>query len=167
MKRPFKKGDKGSEVKAIQEKLKDRGFFDAPADGVFGSKTEKAVRAFQTDQRLVADGLVGPQTSNLLLSQFKFDNYARRVGSHGSHDWFEWKVFMNEPDEKLDKVASVEYRLHETFPDPIRVVEDRSSRFAVESAGWGRFWIFITVYLKDGKETVTQYYLDLGKPWEG
>lgn len=164
--KPFKKGDKGPDVKEIQQKLKTLGLYDAPADGDFGPKTEMAVKAFQADNNLLVDGIVGPQTWNLLFSQFKFANYARQVGKRGDYNWFQWKVFMDEPDEKLDRVAAVEYRLHETFPNPIRVVEDRASKFTLESAGWGEFWIFITVYLKDEKEAVTQHYLDLGKTWE-
>jgi transcription initiation factor IIF auxiliary subunit len=96
---------------------------------------------------------------------FRFDNYSRRVGSREKYEWFEWKVFMDEPAEKLGKVRSVEYRLHKTFPNPIRIVEDRNSRFALKSAGWGEFWIFITIYLNDGTEEHTKYYLDLRKPW--
>jgi peptidoglycan hydrolase-like protein with peptidoglycan-binding domain len=165
MRKPFKKGDEGPDVKEIQLKLKELALYDAPADGVFGPKTEMAVKAFQSDNNLMVDGIVGPQTWNLLFSQFKFTNYARHVGRRGDYDWFQWKVFMDEPDEKLDGVTAVEYRLHETFPDPIRVVEDRASKFALESAGWGEFWIYITVYLKEGTEAVTQHYLDLRKTW--
>ena len=96
---------------------------------------------------------------------FKFNNYSRHVGSRGDYEWFEWKVFMDESPEILDKVQSVEYRLHETFPNPIRIVEKRQSQFALKSAGWGQFWIFITIYVKDGTEEHTKYYIDLSKPW--
>jgi transcription initiation factor IIF auxiliary subunit len=97
--------------------------------------------------------------------KFKFNNYSQYTGKYGSYDWFKWKIFMDEPIEKLDKVESVEYRLHETFPNPIRTVEDRDSRFALRAVGWGEFKIFITVYLKDGTEVYTEYDLDLGKSW--
>ena len=100
-----------------------------------------------------------------MLPEFNFDNYSRHVGSREEYERFEWKVFMDESPEKVDKVRSVEYRLHKTFPSPIRIVEDPKSRFALRSAGWGEFWIFITIYLKDGTEKHTKYYLDLGKPW--
>ncbi len=97
--------------------------------------------------------------------QFKFDNYSRRIGGGGKREWHEWKVFMDETADKLDKVSSVEYRLHETFPNPIRIIKDRNSRFALSSAGWGNFTIFITVYLDDGTEIPTKYFLELRKSW--
>lgn len=72
---------------------------------------------------------------------------------------------MDEVPEKIDKVSSVEYRLHPTFPEPIKTVKNHNSRFALGSAGWGTFTINITVYLKDGTEVNTTYDLDFGKPW--
>lgn len=97
--------------------------------------------------------------------RFRFNNFSRHVGSRGNYEWFEWKVFMDEPPENLANVKSVEYRLHESFPNPIRIVVDWNSQFALRSEGWGEFWILITIYLKDGTEEHTKYYLDLSKPW--
>lgn len=56
------KGDKGAEVKEMQEDLIDLGFScgEAGADGDFGSDTEKAVIAFQAANGLDDDGLYGP-----------------------------------------------------------------------------------------------------------
>ena len=96
---------------------------------------------------------------------FKFDNFARHVGSRRGYDWYEWMVFMDEPADKLQQVASVEYRLHPTFANPIRHVDDREARFALKSDGWGEFRIFITIYRSDKREEQTHYELDLGKAW--
>jgi len=71
---------------------------------------------------------------------------------------------MDEPSERLDLVDHVEYRLHETFFEPIRVMRDRKSLFAVDSSGWGEFVINITIYLKTGAEAYVKYELDLSKP---
>jgi N-acetylmuramoyl-L-alanine amidase len=56
----------GADVIKLQEKLKAAGMAITVADGVFGSGTDKAVKAFQTKNNLVADGLVGPATMKLL-----------------------------------------------------------------------------------------------------
>lgn len=62
----LRKGSKGELVAKLQNKLKDAGFDPGAADGVFGPKTEAAVRAFQQQKGLAVDGVVGPQTLGAL-----------------------------------------------------------------------------------------------------
>ena len=52
----YKKGDKGEIVKQIQRAL------HLLPDGIFGKITEEAVRAFQSENGLKVDGIVGPAT---------------------------------------------------------------------------------------------------------
>lgn len=52
----------GSDVRKLQEKLKAAGFAISVADGVFGTGTDKAVKEFQKQKSLVADGIVGSKT---------------------------------------------------------------------------------------------------------
>ena len=40
-------GDRGSQVRRLQEQLSDRGFYPGAIDGVYGRQTENAVRDFQ------------------------------------------------------------------------------------------------------------------------
>jgi len=54
-------GDRGVEVRQLQEKLAAIGF-DIIPDGVFGPVTQAAVIDFQAENGLVPDGIVGPQT---------------------------------------------------------------------------------------------------------
>ena len=60
-----KKGNKNATVKFLQECLNKKGYQIA-IDSNFGPTTEKAVKDFQTKNNLVADGIVGPKTWNLL-----------------------------------------------------------------------------------------------------
>lgn len=55
-------GSRGTEVRAIQEKLKERGLYNGSVDGIYGTQTQKAVRAFQKQQGLTQDGIAGPAT---------------------------------------------------------------------------------------------------------
>ncbi len=57
-----KVGSTGNEVKAIQEALKERGIYNGSIDGKFGKGTQDAVKKFQKQQGLSADGICGPQT---------------------------------------------------------------------------------------------------------
>lgn len=55
-------GDSGSAVRDVQERLARLLSFDVAVDGRFGSRTQAAVRAFQRERGLPADGVVGPET---------------------------------------------------------------------------------------------------------
>lgn len=57
----LKKGSKGNDVRWIQYALTHKGY-SLVCDGIFGTKTDETVRAFQTDHGLVVDGIVGPAT---------------------------------------------------------------------------------------------------------
>ena len=60
----LRKGDKGADVKDLQKKLLALGYTlpKYGADGDFGKETEAAVKAFQQDNGLQADGVVGQKT---------------------------------------------------------------------------------------------------------
>lgn len=62
----YKKGSSGAVVSQIQTKLKNWGYYDGDVDGIYGSATERAVRAFQRKNGLTADGKVGAQTLEAL-----------------------------------------------------------------------------------------------------
>lgn len=55
-------GSTGSEVKQIQTKLKNWGYYNGSVDGVYGSGTESAVKSFQKKNGLTADGIAGSTT---------------------------------------------------------------------------------------------------------
>ncbi|MBP6884397.1 MAG: peptidoglycan-binding protein [Candidatus Pacebacteria bacterium] len=61
-----KLGDRGANVLAIQKILKDRGYLKATPNGTFGPSTQKAVRAFQSANKIYAGGGVGPATLRVL-----------------------------------------------------------------------------------------------------
>ena len=64
----LERGSKGSEVKKLQNRLKDLGYLDGSVDGDFGEKTEAAVIDFQQNNGLTADGKAGTATQNKIYS---------------------------------------------------------------------------------------------------
>lgn len=55
-----------SQVKTVQTKLKNWGYYTGVVDGIYGSKTKSAVVSFQKKNGLTADGIVGPKTAAAL-----------------------------------------------------------------------------------------------------
>ena len=70
----LKKGASGSKVKELQKLLIDRGYSCGTkgADGKFGNDTLAAVKAFQKDNGLKADGVVGESTWEALEEEQKY-----------------------------------------------------------------------------------------------
>ena len=58
----LKRGSTGADVKNLQSKLIEMGYLTGKADGIFGSKTTAAVKAFQKANQLKADGVAGAKT---------------------------------------------------------------------------------------------------------
>ncbi len=57
-----KYGSSGDEVRRVQKKLQELGYYTGSVDGIFGSNTQKAVKSFQRNVGLTADGIVGKAT---------------------------------------------------------------------------------------------------------
>lgn len=58
----LRRGDRGEEVRQLQQQLNDAGYNCGKVDGIFGSGTESSVKALQADNGLKADGICGLKT---------------------------------------------------------------------------------------------------------
>lgn len=59
-------GDKGDEVRRLQEELARYGYYEGDIDGVYGNQTRRAVEEFQYQHGLSADGMAGRITLTVL-----------------------------------------------------------------------------------------------------
>lgn len=55
-------GSTGSDVTELQKQLKNNGYTDLAVDGIFGTKTQAAVKDYQQKNGLAVDGIVGTNT---------------------------------------------------------------------------------------------------------
>ena len=76
-------GAAGEAVRELQIALQETGQDPGPIDGVFGSQTEAAVKAFQAERGITVDGVVGPITWRNIDEFAEFDEPVLREGSTG------------------------------------------------------------------------------------
>ncbi len=93
---------RGDAVYSLQQRLVELGYLNAGgADGAFGGGTEKALKQFQADEGLTADGVAWPQTIQRL-----------------NHDFGPWETVKEmtrtEPGERRRVCKDCGYEQHET-----------------------------------------------------
>ncbi|MEG1890415.1 MAG: peptidoglycan-binding protein [Clostridia bacterium] len=64
-----KKGDSGSAVRDVQQRLKELGYYTGSVDGDYGGGTQEAISLFQQQNSLSADGVAAKETLALLFSE--------------------------------------------------------------------------------------------------
>ena len=78
-------GSSGEQVKTLQNRLKELGYYHGNVDGNFGEGTETAVMAFQQNNNLTVDGKAGPATQRVLYGSKTNITYASmRQGDEGN-----------------------------------------------------------------------------------
>lgn len=82
-------GSRGTEVRNIQQRLKDWGYYKGSVDGIYGTKTRAAVIAFQKKQGVTADGVCGSVTLELIGLPTGKDTSSTSVstGGYSSSDY--------------------------------------------------------------------------------
>lgn len=62
----LKYGSRGTQVKTVQTRLKNWGYYKGNVDGIYGWRTRSAVVSFQRKHGLKADGIVGDATAKAI-----------------------------------------------------------------------------------------------------
>lgn len=124
-----KMGSTGSEVKEIQGRLKEWGYYNGSVDGIFGIATRNAVMKFQEANGLVADGVVGSKTlaamgiSNTdVYSSADYELLARIISAEARGETYLGQVAVG---------AVVLNRMeHPSFPDTLAGVVYQNGAFS-------------------------------------
>lgn len=137
-----KLGSRGDEVRKIQNKLKSLGFFDGAVDGIYGVKTQRAVRQFQKSVGITADGIAGQKT--LLYLGLGSGGGSSSTGGYSSSDvYLLAKVIAAEArgESYTGQVAVGAVVLNRvdssSFPDTVAgVVYQKGAFSAVTDSNW-------------------------------
>lgn len=136
-----KLGSRGEEVRKIQKKLKELGFYNGSVDGIYGNATKQAIIAFQKSCGITTDGIAGKKT---LLYLGLGDSSSTSSGKYSESDI-----------ELLAKLISAEARgesyigqvavgavvlnrvAHASFPDTIAgVIYQKGAFSCVNDSNW-------------------------------
>lgn len=134
-------GSRGDEVRRIQTKLKSLGFFNGTIDGIYGVKTQSAVKRFQKSVGITADGIAGNKT---LLYLGLGGSTTASAGGYSSNDvYLLAKVIAAEArgESYTGQVAVGAVVLNRvdssSFPDTIAgVVYQKGAFSAVTDSNW-------------------------------
>lgn len=129
-------GSTGEEVRQIQKKLKSLGYYNGTVDGIFGSQTRTAVRAFQKACGLTVDGIAGPKTllylgitSNSSYSSSDVYLLAKLIAAEARGETYTGQVAVGAV--VLNRVA------HSSFPDTVAGVIYQAGAFScVTDSNW-------------------------------
>lgn len=81
----LQEGSTGDQVKTLQKRLKELGYYNGSIDGTYGEGTMAAVMAFQLRNNLTVDGKAGPATQRVLYGSKANITYASmRQGEEGT-----------------------------------------------------------------------------------
>ncbi len=143
-----KYGSRGSEVKQIQTKLKELGYYKGSVDGIFGKQTKSAVIAFQKNCGLTADGIAGPKTLLYLGITSSSSSSSSGYGGYSSADVELLARVINAEARGESYVGQVAVGAvvlnrveHSSFPDTISGVIYQSGAF---SSVYGKNW-YVTI----------------------
>ena len=127
----IKLGSSDKEVAAVQKILINNGYLAAPYTGYFGKDTLTALKDFQKDNELKADGIVGQNTRNVLYGYDILKTYteedvywlARLIEAEAGGEPYKGKLAVG--NSVLSRVLSTE------FPNNVvKVIFDR--KYAVQ-----------------------------------
>lgn len=133
-------GSRGEEVRKIQKKLKELGYYKGSVDGIYGSGTQKAVKSFQKNCGITADGIAGPKTLKFLglsssgsssssYSQNDINLLAKLIAAEARGESYTGQVAVGAV--VLNRVK------HASFPDSIAgVIYQKGAFSCVNDSNW-------------------------------
>lgn len=94
--RTLKLGMTGDDVKWLQWELREAGYTTVAIDGDFGTKTESALKKFQSSAKITVDGKCGPATRTALTKEVNpYSEPTRTIKKGMSGEgvrWLQWEL---------------------------------------------------------------------------
>lgn len=116
----LKTGSRGDEVTKIQQQLSAAGFDPGPIDGIFGPKTDAAVKAFQSQYAPPVDGIVGPITRAALDAHGTAPSTTTAAVASGADDPSTTVQFLFNDEYTVEEIQSSLTEMYASAPDMVK-----------------------------------------------
>ena len=152
-------GATGDYVKELQTRLKDAGVYNASVDGIWGDKTDAAVKAYQKSVGLGVDGIVGEKTWGELLKSAKPstpNSYSNIDLSQYSNGYQKSADVISAEQKKADAEKAVadygdfSYSKQTDYDDIINKIMNRE-KFSYDLNGDALYQQYKDKYIQQGK----------------
>ena len=90
-------------------------------------------------------------TMSLIHSSWRSPKHDERFPGK---NMYRFDAVIDAPGEILDQIEAVNYCLHPSYPNPMRIVKDRPSRFKLKELAWGIATLRAEVKMKNRKEPI-------------
>ncbi len=121
-----KKGDKGEGVKDLQTALNESGYNCGAADGIFGNKTEAAVKNVEQDNGKTPDGIGWPGVPKLLLGGKDLPELVKLTATNTNPQPYYPEAFTATFDLTLENTSDMdleEWTLYQKYENDIGIGE--------------------------------------------
>lgn len=139
MLRTLKRGTKGADVNSLQSTLLKLGYNSDLIDGIFGLKTEQAVKQFQKDNNILADGIVGPATWQTLQGKIgkSYLIYTIQSGDNFYKIASEFKITLARLSAANPGINPNRLNIGQQIQIPVSLAQPKPTRSV---AGWIPAW---------------------------
>jgi transcription initiation factor IIF auxiliary subunit len=90
--------------------------------------------------------LVFEQKTESAQLNLSTNNWAREI----EPGWWEWGIKIEGTQSDINQIKCVEYTLHSSFPNRVRMICNLENNFELVARGWGTFAVGIKILLKNG-----------------
>jgi transcription initiation factor IIF auxiliary subunit len=95
------------------------------------------------------------------MNKYAVEQFCRFVRESNEYRIYSFCLFIAGTKKQIDTISEVEYTLHPSFPNPVRVSVDKERAFPLQSEAWGGFPVYVRVFEESGGVSELEHFLSI------